>query len=544
MKFGVSPLKISPRTLLTVCLLVALPLGAAGPEFDYERVAVEIQAGKLAGALQTIRDRLDHVPGDVRALDLLGMALTLQHQIEPANEAFRRAIGLVPRYAPALRNLAINEFAAGHTESARDLFARAVRNAPEDDLSHGYLAKLAFADDNCAKGLDEYGRVHGEYSRSPSLVLSSAACLVKRAHYAEAEKTLTKLRPDAWTSHFQAGVMLAGCHLYSQAAGHFNIARMGVPDRAAASFNYLLMLLQAGSWDEVIHEGASMFSGGVQFPELSGLLAEAYLKKGQVQTAWNELRQATEHDPAWEQNYVDLSTIAQDRGNPDLAFEVVEIGIRRNPRSDRLYIQRGILQALRNQLDDAQADFSRARSFGTDATVADLGLAVCLLAANQYDEALKVLRNAAVEDRGHAMIQYMLAKALIRSGADSSDAGEQQVADALTASIRLDPDFAAARAEYGKLLLKRGDVERAIPELEACLRFDPSNRAAMTQLLRAYTIRGEKSLAAAVAARLRNTIQNDRDDENQLALQVIVRASARGNDRRLASESADPVKTR
>ncbi len=465
----------------------------------------------------------------------------MQNHIEPANEAFRRAIRFAPRYVPALRNLAINEFEAGHTASARDLFTRVIRNVPQDDLSHGYLAKLAFADGDCANGLDEYEKVRGEYARSPSLVLSSAACLVKHAHCAHAEETLAKLRPNAWISHFQAGVMLAGCNLYSQAAGHFDIAREGTADRASASFNYLLMLLKAGSWDQVIREGTAMFVGGDHFPELSGLLAEAYLKKDQVQTAWDLLRRASEQDPAWEQNYIDLSTIAQDRGNPDLAFEVVEIGIRRNPRSERLYIQRGILHVFRNQMSDAQADFSRARSLGNDATVADLGLAVCLLAVNQYDDALNLLRNAAVEDSGEAMIQYMLGKALIRSGADASTTGQQQAADALTACIRLDPDFAPARAEYGKLLMKRGEVRRAIPELEVCLRLDPSNRSAMAQLLRAYTIRGEKSRAAEVAARLRDTIQTDHEDETRLTLQVIVRAGARGNDRLLASEPADPT---
>jgi Flp pilus assembly protein TadD len=89
-------------------------------------------------------------------------------------------------------------------------------------------------------------------------------------------------------------------------------------------------------------------------------------------------------------------------------------------------------------------------------------------------------------------MSYVFAEALIRSGDESGTSMETEAEQALRNSIQLNAKFARSHAELGKLMLKQGDIDRAIPELKAATGLDPNDSGPFYQLGQAYRKKGRK----------------------------------------------------
>jgi Flp pilus assembly protein TadD len=61
--------------------------------------------------------------------------------------------------------------------------------------------------------------------------------------------------------------------------------------------------------------------------------------------------------------------------------------------------------------------------------------------------------------------------------------------------IKIDSNFAEARFELGKALLKQGDVAGAVTNLEMAAKLDPENAQIHYELGRAYTAAGRNDEA-------------------------------------------------
>jgi tetratricopeptide (TPR) repeat protein len=141
--------------------------------------------------------------------------------------------------------------------------------------------------------------------------------------------------------------------------------------------------------------------------------------------------------------------------------------------------------------------------------------------SGQADKAVAVLREEARRGRDH-MVPYMLALALMRAGVDpiAPEAGEAVAA--LRASLGARPDFAPARAELGRLLLRQGDVDGAVVELERTVALDPESSAALYNLAQAYVKKGERARAAEMAARVSRLNAQERGDDTDGAMRRMV----------------------
>src|SRR5213594_833111 len=140
---------------------------------------------------------------------------------------------------------------------------------------------------------------------------------------------------------------------------------------------------------------------------------------------------------------------------------------------------------MKGLMGEAEKEFDAARRLAPEQPVPYAALGMAWIQSGQIDKAVEVLR-AELPRRNDHVVPYIFAMALLRSGMDpAAPAGAEAVA-ALQASIRANPEFAPARAELGRLLLKRHQVDLAIRELERATQLDPRATPALYALFQAY----------------------------------------------------------
>src|SRR5436305_13214929 len=96
--------------------------------------------------------------------------------------------------------------------------------------------------------------------------------------------------------------------------------------------------------------------------------------------------------PGDENNYLDLATICIDHNAFPLGIEIVQLGLKSRPGSEKLLFHLGVLHALSGEFDLARDDFRRAGELdpGKDLPLAALELAD--IQQNSHDDILQELR--------------------------------------------------------------------------------------------------------------------------------------------------------
>jgi len=148
--------------------------------------------------------------------------------------------------------------------------------------------------------------------------------------------------------------------------------------------------------------------------------------------------------------------------------------------------------------------------------------AMALMQKGEMQQAVELLREKAREYPNDYIVQWLLGQTLVRAGLESS-ASENEAQAAFETSLRLNPDFVYTLADLGKLLLKRGEVDRAIELLERAIQLDPSQLAPTHQLALAYRKKGETARAEQLLARVAQLNIQDRESETQKQLKRIVK---------------------
>jgi Flp pilus assembly protein TadD len=517
-------------TAFVAALAAASPQGAECGSSPRECAALLVERGDFGAAIRTLEPLLARQPHDVRALNLLGIALTAAGRTDEAAGRFREALELQPGFVPARKNLGVAEFNRGRLAEARSLFEKVLEQAPGDEVAHLHLAEIRFRDGRLGEAARHYERAGARVFDSPEWTLRYASSLLDRGETAKAAAAFDRLPPGDGTRRFEAGVALGRAGAHAESARLFASARATYRDAYAAAYNQVLMLIEAGDQAAAIRAGEDLLGQGLQPAELHNLLSRAYLQAGRVKDAYDALRTATRLEPAAEENYVDLAMICLDHENYDLGLEIVDVGLHHRPDSSILHLQRGVLLAMKAEWGEVEKEFEAARRLAPDHAAPYAALAMIWMQTGQTDKAVEVLRPEASR-RGDHVVPYVFAVALMRSGVapESEQAGEAIAA--LRASIRAEPDFAPARTELGRLLLRRDDADGAIQELERAVALDATSAAALYNLAQGYRKKGDAAGAAEMLSRLRRLSAQDHDDADQELQRAVVRIVREGQPR-------------
>jgi len=373
---------------------------------------------------------------------------------------------------------------------------------------------------------DQPQTAHGA---NPQVILRDARAALKQGDHKQALGILAKLGPGDGASHFAAGAMLVEEKEYAAAAREFGVARRTYSDPYTAGYDEALAYVNAGDYRSAIQTANELLSQGHETAELADLAATAYLKSGQTQQAYNALRLATHLDPKNEEAYVGLCQIALDHDNYDLGLELADIGLSHLPKSDRLYLHRGVMRAMKGQFSEAGQDFATAARLAPHAVVPAVALALVSMQSGQLDQAVTILRQAATQHADDYFAQYWFAEALLHAGAaPGSHQGDEAFA-ALQSSVRANPDFWHARSELGKVLLDRGEVDPAIVQLEKAADLNPSATAPLYLLAQAYRRKGNLERAGEIAARVGKMQADERENRPQAMLKGLVTEGSPGS---------------
>jgi Flp pilus assembly protein TadD len=140
---------LRPHKFLPALWLLCLLAACAGPVWaqgsEYQSAMNLVQKREFDQAISLLQQILDRSPNDLKARNLLGIALSGAGKREEANEQFNKALALDPQFVPALKNLAVNELALGQHRDARLHFEAALKVMPRDPACHWGLAEIAFA---------------------------------------------------------------------------------------------------------------------------------------------------------------------------------------------------------------------------------------------------------------------------------------------------------------------------------------------------------------------------------------------------------------
>jgi len=520
------------RLLLTAAvvyrLLLAVALVAAQTQADYSQAEAFVRQGQWDQGIGLLKQLLETEPNNLKARNLMGIALTGKGNIAAADQEFKRALQIDPHFYPALKNLAINEFGKKDVAAAQKHLTAVLASAPDDPVIHAYLGEIAYTRREYRTAASHWEK-SGDLQKDPAVAAKLVECYLETNQQERGLDTLRALNPEklAPRTQFALGLALARHELYRQAIPYFQAVGAKYPDSYDAAFNLALCYVQTKEFAKAIEVLKAAADRGHKTAELDNLLAEAYQGNNQTQDAINALRDATQLDPEDESNYVDLATLCTNNEAYDLGLEVIKVGLHYHPQSDRLIFQRGVIEAMMNHFDLADQDFQLASSLAPEKNLSYVALGVSYMQRGSLPEAIKTLRQRTKEKPNDYTLQYLLGEALLRSGAAPGDATFTEAKAALEKSVKLNAKFPAAQIDLGKIYLKENRLDDAQQHLERARALNPEEKTAYSQLAIVYRKQGNAEQASAMLA----TLNRLNDEERQ------------GNSRqrlRLAKDSAAP----
>jgi len=361
------------------------------------------------------------------------------------------------------------------------------------------------------------------------LILRDARVALKNGELKRALNVLAELSDNDGESHFAAGAMLVEHKAYADAASEFGIARRNYKDPYIAGYDETLAYVNAGNYEAAISTANQLLNQGYQTTDLADLAATAYLKSGKTQEAYNAWRLATHLDPKNEDGYLGLCEIALDRDKYDLGVEISDIGLSHLPKSERLYVQRGVMRAMKGQFSEAEKDFAKASELAPNEVLPDVALGLIAMQSGNLDRAVQALRRAAAQHPDNYLAQYWFAEALLHSGAVPGTREGDEALAALQASVRHNPGFWHSRSDLGKVLLSRGEVDSAIEQLEKAVELNPQASSPLYLLAQAYRRKGNEAKAAEFASRVSTMQAEELETQQRATLKQLVKEGTAGS---------------
>jgi tetratricopeptide (TPR) repeat protein len=142
---------------------------------------------------------------------------------------------------------------------------------------------------------------------------------------------------------------------------------------------------------------------------------------------------------------------------------------------------------------------------------------------DRVPEAVDVLRARKSITPDDPLVHWFLGEALNRQGTPPGSPEEEEAVAALERAVELQQDLQQAQVLLGKMLLRRGDLDRAATHLEIALKIDPDNLAAVYQLAQVRQKQGNREAAKELFSRVQEAKTEAREEFTKGGLLRIVR---------------------
>jgi tetratricopeptide (TPR) repeat protein len=241
----------------------------------YSRAEAFVREHQWDKGLTLLKPLLESDPKDVRALNLTGLAFTGKGDLKQANEYFQKALEVNPRFVPALKNLAINEFNEKQLVAAEQHLLMAAKDSPNDPIINLYLGELAFTQNRFQRAADLLPRAGGLLLHDPNVAAHLAVSYLSIGEKQKALDVLSSLEVEHLTpqSQFVLGFSLARVDLSDRAVPYLQAAHRSYPDSYDAGFDLALCYVSLREYSQAIEVLRGMIDRGQETTELDNVLA-------------------------------------------------------------------------------------------------------------------------------------------------------------------------------------------------------------------------------------------------------------------------------
>jgi len=414
-------------------------------------ISSALRAKQFTLALQRCKEALRRTPQDPRVWTLEAMSYTGLHRPAEALASFQSALHVAPHYLPALEGAAQLGYAT-HNPETEGFLHQLIQLRPDDPVAHAMLGELFFDKGDCAGATANFAKASEVIAQRPEVLLQYSSCLVKLSHFAEASevfKQLLELKPNDEEVR------------YDLALAQF---RAGHAAEAQATLAPILAAAEPGEDDLTL--GAD--------------IAES---QKDTQAALSLLRKAILLHPHDQSAYLDFVNLAYMHASMQVGLDVVNIGIKENPKAAELYFARGVLLCQLGKVDEGYADFNHADEI--DPRLSFIGVAEGIAQSQAHNSAAALARfRAQVKQHpDDALAWYLLAEGLSQQGYPKGTAGFAETLHAAKRAVQLNPKSVDAADLVASLYLQVNDIQAAITASRAALAIDPENPQALYHLI-------------------------------------------------------------
>jgi tetratricopeptide (TPR) repeat protein len=337
--------------------------------------------------------------GSDSTLDL-ARSLLASGRLDEAESLYRDVLRARPGEVEALEGLGVLKFQRGRADEAMTLLAQAAALAPDSARLHAHLSEAL-------RVLGRYDEAAGEVQRALALDPHAAPCwnaLGLLAHdqkrYDDAlaayREAITR-QPHFVPAHVNLGMLLMELRRPGEAVEALRAAVRIEPDDLAALVNLgqaLCGLRAPGLLEEAEAHLRRALALAPRAPGVLEMLGHVLHLQGRSGEALTCYEQALELAPRRASLRRSMGELLQASGRHDDAQRVLEAAVALDPNDARLRAQLGSLALARHRFEDAHAHYRAALSLDGASAEAHCGLGLALREQGRFDEAESCFREA------------------------------------------------------------------------------------------------------------------------------------------------------
>jgi tetratricopeptide (TPR) repeat protein len=418
-----------------------------------------LRAREFDTALQLLQPELDRTPNSAQLWTLRAIALSGKGNAKDALVSFRRALAVSADYLPALEGAAQIEYENGGAGAA-ELLEHVLRLRPGDPTSNAMLAVLAYRRRDCTKAVAHFEQSGPLLDSQPGALQEYGDCLVRLKQTEKAiavfSRALDHADGDSELRYRLASIQMMAHH----------------PKEAIATLQPLLQANSANS--DVLELAASAYEADENTPEAVRVLHQAIV--------------ANPHDVNL---YIDFANISIDHQSFQVGVDMINAGLRAEPKAAPLYVARGILYVQLAQYDNAESDFETADALDPRRAIGSAAEGLVAVEENDPDEALAKVRARLARAPNDAFLLYLQAQIISQRGPDPGSAEFREAVASARKAVALRPSLGAARDILAKLYIQQGENAAAIEQCRKALNTDPKDQTALYHLIQALRKNGQ-----------------------------------------------------
>jgi tetratricopeptide (TPR) repeat protein len=298
------------------------------PQTDdpYAIALAEIRQEHFEAAIPILQKILTTSATDLKALNLLGIALMNLGRHEEASKQFQRMLQIHPGFPAALKNLAVDELAMGRPKQAKDHLEEAVKLVPNDSVVRFHLGQIYFDEERYAAAVVQFRAAQPGYPDRYQAGFNLVLALVRSKEYGEAIQTGEQMIAQGQQRSELYNLLSTAYTLSGRIQDAYDALRTATRIDPLAEANYLDLMslcLEHENWDlslQISDVALRLIPTSYKVRLQRGAVLAL---QGKLDGAESEFRAAIRANPDVNLPYIALAQVQIERNQPEDAARVL-----------------------------------------------------------------------------------------------------------------------------------------------------------------------------------------------------------------------------